>query len=969
MRVLLLGPFEVRDDDGEPIDIPGARLHALLTRLALDPGRVVPVEALTEAVWGEDPPAGSGNALQSLVSRARRLVGAATIESHPAGYRLAVDPGDVDAIRFERLVAEGGLEALREAERLWRGPAHLSPASAAVRLAELRLSAAEDRLALELAAGAEVLPELRNLAAAHPLRERLQGLLIQALYRSGRQAEALEAYERTRRTLADELGVDPSEELAEIHLAILRHEQRQAPRPLRAQVTTFVGRQRELAQLTAALQASRLVTVVGPGGAGKTRLAVETAAHLAGSGDGPMPVWLVELAAVADAGDVPHAVLAAIGARDSGWLESDVTGSVAEVLAGKRALLVLDNCEHVVEAAAELADRLLGACPELRVLATSRESLAIPGEILYPIPALEQAAAARLFADRAAALRPGFALEEANAGAVAEICRRLDGMPLAIELAAARMRAMTAEQIAARLDDRFRLLSGGSRTALPQHRTLEAVVDWSWEPLSEPERDLAMRLAALPGGATLDLFPDVDALAGLVDKSLVELSGDRYRMQETVRAYGMARLAESGRDLEVRGEHARHFLRLVEQADPELRGPGQLQWLDRLQAEHDNLLAALRYAADAGEAELGVRLVAGLWWFWRLQGRYTEGIHWSRNVLELPDELAGEPHAVRLVLRSVARGLEFGQASELAPIPDGQAFVLLVAPVLLQDRAAAEDRLAELTGWERTLTLCFLALELDGEGSVPEAFALLREAREILEPLGERWAMSVTLRMLAYHHVLRGEADAVVPALSRALRLAAELGVPPDVTSIEGELAVAHARQGELDRARTLASSALAGLERMHAHADFAIVHLSLAEVMLRAGDRAAFRVQAEAALAVSDQPWVGARVACLEAAAALLEEDTARARERVTSAIGLAGPDLMALATAVRLSAALEQDSDAASYLLGVAAAVRGADERGGVDELVLRAARGGPAYDRGAALTRQAAIALVTAGPGTPP
>lgn len=445
----MLGPFEVRGDDDRPIEIAGTRVRALLARLAMAADRVVSADALIDAIWADHPPASGANALQALVSRVRRAIGTERVAGVAPGYRLRVDPVDVDLIRFEWLAASGrassDLAALREAESLWRGPALNDllelrfAAEAAVRLDELRREATEHRLGLELAAGQDVLDELRTLAEAHPLAEPVQGLLIRALYTAGRQADALAAYERTRGRLADELGVDPSPELADLHLAVLR-QNASAPRRrtnLRAQVTSFVGREADVAELTARLATARLITLVGPGGAGKTRLAVEVAERMDDA------VWLVELAAVTDPPQVASAVPTTIGVREVGLLEQpsgDPADRLAEFLADQSTLLVLDNCEHLVEPVADLVDRLLGSCPRLRILATSRESLATAGEHIHQIgplpwpdesPAAETFPAVRLFAERTIAVRPDFVLGPDNTAHVVEICRRLDGLPLA----------------------------------------------------------------------------------------------------------------------------------------------------------------------------------------------------------------------------------------------------------------------------------------------------------------------------------------------------------------------------------------------------------------------------------------------------------------------------------------------------------------------------------------------------------
>jgi DNA-binding SARP family transcriptional activator len=524
--------------DGErPVEVGGARLRALLTLLALEAGRVVPADRLIGDLWEADPPAGAPNALQSLVSRLRAALGNGRelIESRPAGYRLTLARSDIDAFDFETRVARarraGDPRAvaaeLRDALALWRGPALADVAGAPfaegpiARLEGLWLAATEERIEADLALGryAELIPELEALTAAHVLREPLRGQLMRALYGAGRQADALAVYEETQRGLADALGVDPSAELENVYLSILRQDAALAPvRPvpasprgilppeesrtnLRAQLTSFIGRDTDLTRVGKLLGDARLVTLTGPGGAGKTRLSMEAGARQ--HDRVPDGVWLIELAPVTDPAEVVHAVLSVLGLRETVALAgsrsrvpievSDPLDRLVAALAGKRLVLILDNCEHVIDAAATLADRLLAACPEVRILATSREPLGITGECLWPVEPLalppvdadpEEALAypaVALLADRAGAARPGFAVTHDNVADIVRICRALDGMPLAIELAAARSRALTPGQLAARLDDRFRLLTMGSRTALPRHQTLRAVVEWSWE--------------------------------------------------------------------------------------------------------------------------------------------------------------------------------------------------------------------------------------------------------------------------------------------------------------------------------------------------------------------------------------------------------------------------------------------------------------------------------------------------------
>ncbi|ACU75118.1 transcriptional regulator, winged helix family [Catenulispora acidiphila DSM 44928] len=678
---MILGPVEAVTDDGDPISLGGPRVRALLAFLALEPGRVVPVDRLVDGLWGQDLPGNAANALQTLVKRLRTAVGQTRVVARATGYLLdaAIDgevdaaADQVDAATFLRLADEGSAllaasppspdlaaKSLDEALALWRGPALADVAmmpfaeQAITQLTERRLDAVMDRAQayLDLGRPTRVIEELTTELAADPLRERLAVLLMRALRADGRRSEALAVFERTRRELADQLGVGPSASLAQAHLESLDDD---PPPPrvvavtnLQARLTSFVGRQAEVDGLTRRLAESRLVTVVGAGGAGKTRLAGETALHSLQRWPGG--VWQVELAPVGDPSGVPFAFLKVFAIRDTDG--PDAADRLAEVLSREPTLLVVDNCEHVIDAAARLVEDLLVRCPHLRVLATSREPLGIEGEALCPVPPLASAprdagaaqalqyASVRLFADRAASVRPGFAVDDDNVAAVVAICSRLDGAPLAIELAAARSRALTPQKIAERLDDRFRLLTGGSRTALPRHQTLRAVVDWSWGLLSERERRLLCRLSVFSGGASLDaaeaMFGDevLDVLPALVDKSLLEVDrADRYRMLETIRAFALERLAEAGETQSAAAEHARYFLDVAEGAVPQLFMNAQLEAIELLGAEHDNMVTALRWAIDHGEVETALRLCGALIWFWWLRGHRLEAYQWARQAV------------------------------------------------------------------------------------------------------------------------------------------------------------------------------------------------------------------------------------------------------------------------------------------------------------------------------------------------
>ncbi|HYX58107.1 MAG TPA: BTAD domain-containing putative transcriptional regulator, partial [Streptosporangiaceae bacterium] len=608
MQIGILGSFEVRADDGALADVPGARLRALLIALALEPGRVVSKATLIDWIWGEQPPADTANALQRLVSRLRKALPEGLIEGQPGGYRLMVEPDAVDAVRFERLVArardaEGPrrVQLFREALALWRGASMADVGledsealdAAVTRLERLRLAALEDRFDAEIGLGQadELIAELTDLVAAHPMRERLTAALMRALAAAGRDTEALLVYERTRETLADQLGVDPSPEVSALHVALLRGElgRREETRKtnVRAELTSFVGREADVAAVRELIGEGRLTTLIGPGGSGKTRLATETARTLLG--DLPDGVWLVELAAIGADGDVAQAALAALGLRDAllgAAPSADPVDGLITAIRERETLLILDNCEHVIESAAAFADRVLGECRRLRILATSREPLGITGEALWPTEPLalpgaspgeiESSPAIRLLRDRAGAVRKDLGGDARTLSAMVRICRALDGMPLAIELAAARLRTMTIEQLANRLDDRFRLLTSGSRTALPRHRTLRAVVDWSWDLLAGAERLVLRRLSVFSGGASLEaaervcaapaagppaveppaVEPDevLELLTSLAEKSLLVAEGDsapgdgalRYRMLGTIKEYAADRLTEAG---------------------------------------------------------------------------------------------------------------------------------------------------------------------------------------------------------------------------------------------------------------------------------------------------------------------------------------------------------------------------------------------------------------------------------------
>ncbi len=592
LELRILGPVQaVRG--GRGLAVGGPKPGAVLAMLLLEAGRVVPAGQLIEELWRGRPPPGAAVTLRSYVSRLRALLAPdAVLVARGGGYGIDVAPGQVDASRFERLTGAGqaalgrgeaAVAASRfgEALALWRGPALADVADVerlaleAARLEELRLVAVEGRIEAELGLGlhAEVAGELERLVAEHPLRERLWRLLVLALYRCERQADALAAYRRARAMLAGELGLEPGEELRRLEQAVLRHDVPAVPRRserhnLPAQLTSFLGREQDLAQLEQLLAGTRLLTLTGPGGVGKTRLARKLAAVAADRF--PDGTWLTSLAGLADPALVASQVMEALGVRQGG--EARVTDALLFRLRDAGLLLVLDNCEHLLDACAELAGTLLRGSPGLRVLATSREPLGVPGEVVFAVPplavpaepadaeAIAGAPAVRLFLDRGSAARGGVAPAAASIQAVARICRELDGLPLAIELAAARASALSVEEIERHLQDLFRFLAYRRPAADPRHQALKAAIDWSYQLLSEPERRVLGELSVFAGGFSLDAAAAVccggdqaaalDAVDALAAKSLVVAEVNqvttRYRLLETIRQYAAGRLAEAG---------------------------------------------------------------------------------------------------------------------------------------------------------------------------------------------------------------------------------------------------------------------------------------------------------------------------------------------------------------------------------------------------------------------------------------
>jgi predicted ATPase/DNA-binding SARP family transcriptional activator len=665
----VLGPIEaVRD--GAAVPLGGPRQRALLGLLLIDAPRAVAVDRLAEELWHGEPPDAAASTIRAYVSKLRTVLGAgAPITSGAAGYALDVGRDQLDATRFERLANEGHDALRRGAARraaarlrtglgLWRGPpfAGVSDEGAlrleAQRLEDLRLSALEDRIEADLALGqhAEVIDDLEVLVTDHPYRERLWRQLMLALYRAERQTDALAAYRRARTRLDDDLGLEPGAELQQLEQSILRHEVAVVQPPeehhnLPAPISSFIGRETELADIERLLGTGRLLTLSGVGGVGKTRLALEAARRaLADSPDG---VFLADLSAITDPMLVGRQLASALEIREQA--DTSLAEQLLTRLRNADLLLVLDNCEHLRGVSAELCETLLESCPALRVLATSRMALGVNGEVDYPVaplpvpPAaadlaeLRSSEAVRLFLARAGEAQPRRSDAPETLAIAARICRDLDGLPLAIELAAARAKALSLEEIASRLDDRFQFLVSWRRLAPARHRTLRAAMDWSYELLSDEERTLLDRLSVFAGGFTLDTAaavalagldsPAVDLVGRLVDASLVvpeeRDEGMRYRLLETVRQYAAERLEGRGESAVIRSAHSAHYLALAETVPT--RGAAQSRGLRQLDAEVDNLRSALELAAAAGDTETELRFVACLWPYWHVRGHLAEG--------------------------------------------------------------------------------------------------------------------------------------------------------------------------------------------------------------------------------------------------------------------------------------------------------------------------------------------------------
>ncbi|HKE98795.1 MAG TPA: BTAD domain-containing putative transcriptional regulator [Actinomycetes bacterium] len=888
MRFRVLGSLDVLGADA-PLRSP--RLRRLLAALLVQAGAVVSADRLAEVVWGPATPADPTAALHTLVSRLRaafrdaHLDADAELLTRAPGYLLRVPRDQLDATRFEDLLASARARLpdrpaqaagrLDEALALWRGPAYAEFAdddfarAETARLQELRLAAEEQRVDAALALGrhGEAVSRLEPLIAEHPLREQPHARLILALSRAGRVAEALGAYQAFRRRLADELGLEPSATLQRLQLDILRRQPDPDGTPadpgtpaqtpsgppagnLPVPATPLVGRQEELRAVLAALRQARVVTLTGPGGVGKTRLAVEAAARAATHHPGG--AWLCELAAVTDPGAVDQLTATLLGVQQRRG--RTVLERLVEFLRPQHLLLVVDNCEHVLDAAATLVQALVHGSPGVSVLATSREPLGVDGEHVRPVPPLAvpdaaggadparagQAAAVELFRRRAEAAHPGFTLTDATLGPVAEICRRLDGVPLALELAATRVPSMTPHEILERLQDRFRLLRSGRRIAQARHRTLRGLVDWSYELLTEAERHVFDRVSVFAGDFPVEAAEDVaacagvdpaevlDLLAALVDKSMVATAADhppapgpartRYVLLDTLRHYGRDRLAERGEDHDARRAHADHHVRLAETAGRRLRGPDEAGAATTLTRAMDELRAAHSWAL-ANDPPLALRLSAATVWQAE-SGIVSELFTWAQRAADAAAAAAPRHPLLPLVHASAAAGARFRGDLD-------------------RGNALGERALAATTGPDdpaRAYPLHVLHEIALFEGRLEDAKALGADAERLARHHGDLHLAALAVCDTALAHAYAGATTRALALADDGRRLAEETGNPSArgwVTYVLGETLA----RDDPDQAIALLEEAIALGRTLHNHYLAGVALVSAASLRGRHGD------------------------------------------------------------------------------------------------------------------------------------
>jgi len=1087
MRFGILGPLAVWTTAGDDVRVPESKVRTLLAVLLVHDGRVVSVDRLCGAVWGEALPRNPTGALHTKVWQLRRVLEKAEpgkgrlVESHPPGYLLRVDGSELDAGQFRNLAGRAHetaslsakAAALADALALWRGPALAEfgdeefARPVITRLEEQRLAAVEDRAEalLELGEHTLLVGELGDLVAQHPLRERLRATQMRALYRAGRQSEALQTFDDFRAYLREGLGLEPSAELVRLRQEILEQDPSldavpapitTAARPqtnLPASLTPLIGRSGALAQVRSLLEASRLVTLNGVGGVGKTRLALAAAEDMVETF--PDGAWLAELAPVERIGGahvsaqydaVVDLVSTTLGVRDEAVAGGGlaVAGSAATVdrladaLRAKQLLLVLDNCEHLIEPVAELAEALLKSAPGLRILATSQEPLGIAGERLWTVPPLglpddpeqpEKASAVEFFTSRARAAAPGFRFDESTRDSVLAICRRLDGIPLALELAATRVRALGVHEVAARLEDRFTLLTAGHRGAPARQQTLRAAIDWSWGLLTEPEQVVLRRLALHAGGATLGAAEEVcagdgvgteqvlDLVARLVDRSLVVVtddgvSGPRYRLLESVAAYGTQRLREAAEEHRLQRRYARYYTELAECAAPHLRGSDQRRWLWRLDAEVANLRRALDIAVQQRLPDLALRLVIALAWYWFLRGRLGEAGRALATALGVDGDSASGDSASDEWLAAAAwrAGFALRAGDTTDPVKECDRVWTLCAQISdprlraaarwflgfvqlgFGDRESREKRVERALAdfrdlgdrWGTAAALSARAIQALLRGDLAAAQWDGEQSAALYRVIGDGWGQLQATHVLAQLAEIRGDYERSARLHREGLRIAEVLGLWTDVSLKLSGLGRIALLQGDYPQAKELHERAM----RLAAEQGFPFGE-QLAEVGLGLGARRNGDLDAAEAHLLRWLDWC--RQMYGEPGTALIlaelgfvaeqraDADTARRRHLEGLAAARETHDPRAVALAVEGLAgacAAAGDYRGAALLLGSAEAARHAvgaplppSERGDTARIATLARAGLGAdsfaaeFARGSGLTLEAAVAYVSA------
>lgn len=866
LTLAVLGPVEVHRD-GVSARVPGGKASELLVRLALDAGTPIRAERLMEDLWPAQAHAPAPNTLQSKVSMLRRALGdPAALHGDDAGYTLMVDPQDVDAVQVLRLAEQaaalratadpaGALRVCEQGLALFRGDVLPGAADATwaqpqrVRLEATRLRLLEDRVAAQadLGAAEELVAELEDLVAAHPSRERLWALLITALYRAGRQGDALAASRRVRRQLADEIGIDPGPELQRLEQQVLAQDPTLAAAPPPVVATTrplvgnlaplptsdLVGRQRDLAHVRGALSSQRMVTLTGPAGVGKTRLAVEVASR----SNHPGGAWLARLETATDAASLWRSIGEALR------VDAATQAAVIARLAGVEMLVVLDNCEQVVDAAAVVVAALLSSAPGVRILATSQAPLRVSSESIINLEPLTLADSVALFTERATAQRPYQVDDEDTRSIVEAVCRSLDGLPLAIELAAARTKVLPVHEIARRLEDRFALLRDPTSNLSPRQSTLRAAVEWSYDLLFPDDQRGLWALAAFTGGATLVALEVVldalhvpqdaglDIISRLVNRSLatadIRTRGPaRYHMLDSVRAFSLERLHEAGLAGPAAAAHTRWVAEAADRVRIGVRGPQQPEHLDFVRAERANIDAALAWSAT-NDPDQGVRIALGFGWAWVVLGTSVEGADRVRVALAAASS-SDQDCAAGLTLCGWFEASGGNLERAVADLED--------AIRIGDDQAGAIARL-------------HLAFVHTQSGRPADALALLESCRADLARFGLAWEEGASWLLAAWAHIASGNLTGGQAACTQAFTLLRPLGDNWALAHAEGllgELAQAQGRYA--DATAHLAAAAHAsgnlGFEAAQAH------HLlNLGRVQQQDGDLAISRVTLEGAI------------------------------------------------------------------------------------------------------------------------